>query len=486
MTPHDRNVFFEALSTVYNVRMERGILQYGYKYRDSHYMTRKHLQGAARKDCDHWHDSSGIMTKHMAFTLEMEQALQSIDPSIAIPYWDYTIDSYLYGSECLKKSPVFDPDWFGSADTNESSHIVTEGRWAYTNIMQNARGYSNITNPWGMLRSPWNTNPTQYLSRSTKIFDSHDFTDFPDCAMFHFAFLSTSLSELQNFLNGGTHGPVHIMIGGHWGNKEAATFEKFLSPRMSDVLLLSKWLWRSGYIRCPMNCAPEQKCRCECPVEVLGNSSAYEILRKSHALHWLTDDVNTMFYLDERTGEWHIAGKSLQEEDEIWASLLAGLCDVGWPGEMFTSAAPYDPMFWVVHPTNERLLSWLRILGNQNKIPFDESFSYNHHLSTASNMTPPSDTGFVCDWTGIDELSLQMPVCTKKQCPGHGANDTIPFRDFLDRDETYTNQEFYDFMYPFNPELPYMYDNFLWEHCEAQGYNFTAPTSNKSNSAYRR
>lgn len=32
-------------------------------------------------------------------------------------------------------------------------------------------------------------------------------------------------------------------------------------------------------------------------------------------------------------------------------------------GEMYTSAAPYDPIFWVVHPTIDRLLAWRRILA---------------------------------------------------------------------------------------------------------------------------
>lgn len=51
-----------------------------------------HLDGAGIKDCDHWHDDAGIMTHHIGYTLEFEQALQVVDPSIAIPYWEYTIE----------------------------------------------------------------------------------------------------------------------------------------------------------------------------------------------------------------------------------------------------------------------------------------------------------------------------------------------------------------------------------------------------------
>ena len=32
----------------------------------------------------------------MSFTLELEQTLQTVDPSVSVPYWDYTIDAYKY------------------------------------------------------------------------------------------------------------------------------------------------------------------------------------------------------------------------------------------------------------------------------------------------------------------------------------------------------------------------------------------------------
>ena len=41
-------------------------------------------QGAASAECDHWHDGAGIMTHHVGFTLELEQALQRVDARVAL------------------------------------------------------------------------------------------------------------------------------------------------------------------------------------------------------------------------------------------------------------------------------------------------------------------------------------------------------------------------------------------------------------------
>lgn len=32
-------------------------------------------------------------------------------------------------------------------------------------------------------------------------------------------------------------------------------------------------------------------------------------------------------------------------------------------GELYTSSAPYDPLFWVIHPTADRLMGWRRKLA---------------------------------------------------------------------------------------------------------------------------
>ena len=66
-----------------------------------------------------------------------------------------------------------------------------------------------------------------------------------------------------------------------------------------------------------------------------------------------------------------------------------------------------------------------------------------------------------------------MPACEKGTCSGHRADDLLPWGDFLDEGETYTNYGFYEFMSPENDDFPYVYDSLTeWPGCEAQGIYF--------------
>lgn len=61
--------------------------------------------------------------------------------------------------------------------------------------------------------------------------------------------------------NGNTHGPVHIMIGGSWGDDDvftnASTYDDVSFMQGQSKLLLFKMLWRSGFTRCPTSCADD-------------------------------------------------------------------------------------------------------------------------------------------------------------------------------------------------------------------------------------
>ncbi|CAN0446106.1 unnamed protein product, partial [Discosporangium mesarthrocarpum] len=65
--------------------------------------------------CDHWHQGPGFVTSHMGLTLMYEQALQSVNPAVSVPYWDFTLESTFYSDQDWRSSGVFSDDWFGSA-----------------------------------------------------------------------------------------------------------------------------------------------------------------------------------------------------------------------------------------------------------------------------------------------------------------------------------------------------------------------------------
>mmetsp|Transcript_19502 Transcript_19502/g.25262 ORF Transcript_19502/g.25262 Transcript_19502/m.25262 type:complete len:635 (+) Transcript_19502:47-1951(+) len=438
--------YFAALQIVYSVPDEAGQKLYGEKYVSASWLVREHLYGAANRECDHYHDDAGFVNHHVAITWQMEDALASVDTKVAAHYWDYTYDALELGTDWYD-SIIFADDWFGTANPNNTEHILDKGRFAYTQVMTNARTYSNVTNPYGLLRSPWNTNKNPFVMRFSYVLGASagGYSTFPECDEFALALMTNSwIGETYNQLNGGFHGPVHIMIGGYWGWDPKKWNKITEKSRISAVglLLFAKFLWRQGYSRCPDTCSsdtPQDECYCECPDTIRGNKTAYQILNESGAVEM---DV---FPSD---------GKGFTYE-----SLLDGLCRIGFPGEMFTSAAPQDPTFWPLHGLAERFIQYARILKERGIIDFSEKWGYEHSKDL------PSDTGIVCDWSQVS--GLEMPHCYKETCPGHKEDDVLPFANLVEDGPTlFTNAEFYQVIKPGNDAMPYVYDSLTyWPAC---------------------
>lgn len=491
MARKDREGFLDALQTLYTVPSAEGKQVYGPEYRDIAFFVRKHLYGAADLACDHWHDGAGIMTHHVAFTLEFEIALQYVDPVVSIPYWDYTWDAFAYDGHrwgTWENSTVFHPDWFGPSSGSTDASVITEGRWAFTSVMRDTGSYSNITNPFRLLRSPWNTSPVPFIQRFKNVLGASPYNTFPTCNAWHAAFTTLTLAEDLNLLNGADHGPVHIMIGGQVGGKMQHVMDKyFANYTIEDALLLSKWMWRQGYVHCPDSCDEHDvsdTCECECPAALIGNASAYDFLVRAEVMHWLATALmkkgDKFIYFDNTTDVYRPFNMTMTQEGIFWNDFVVGLCSVGHAGEMFTSAAPYDPTFWPIHTTADRFLSWKRILRANGLIDWDESWAYVHDM--APGMTPASDAGQVCDWTAVRDGLFDLPNCSKQICPGHLPFEEIPWEKFpgdkkfdsvtKGARKKYTNAHFYAYSAPSNDDLPYVYDNFIWDHCEEQGYLF--------------
>jgi len=464
LTDEDRDKILSVMEIMYYTPSVVGKTIYGENYRSISDFMLDHLKGAAQKTCDHWHDDAGIMVHHLAFTLDFENAMRLIDPSVSLPYWEYTYDAYIYGSN-WEDSEIFNSDWFGVASPDNSLHIITEGRWAFLPVMQNAGKYSSIVNPYGLLRSPWNTNPVPYVNRYDKVLNETSYTEFPTCSQFAIAFKATTISQMNFYLNGGLHGPVHIMIGGHWNefvNTDLATAVN----NIQATLLYSKSLWRLGFIRCPETCDEDEDpidCRCTCPVALRQGKSAYEVLEYSKILHLMVGQGSSFTY-DDDSQTYKFNDVSDEDQDESWEILLSIFCSVGHAGEMFTSGAPYDPTFWIIHTSAERFLQFRRFSSYYGSNPFDETWGYD--LEDQSS----SDFRRICDWDDVGDD--EMPTCTTGTCPGHLMHDTLPEQYLIQSVQRFTNSQFYTFLDPRNEHLPYVYDNFDWDHCTAQGVSF--------------
>ena len=443
LTDDDRSRYFAALAVLYNVDQEDGERIYGSQFKSIGWLVREHLYGAADKSCDHWHDDAGFINHHVGITMQLEKALQTVDASVAAHYWDYTVDAEL---DDWTSSTIFDDEWFGPASPNNTAHIVDRGTWAYTKIMEKASGFSVIHNPYGLLRSPWNTNPTPYVTRSRFVLGLKDSGyGIPSCTQFQDAVsVQMWIGTAFSYLNGLLHGPVHIMTGGHWYFSDelkewTASFPQF-------VLLSAKFLWRQGYVRCPEYCdhaTPREECTCSCPADLLQGSSAQEVLNRTGII--------------AMDSSW---SDSIADAGLSWEDVLRLLCHVGHAGEMFTSAAPYDPLFWPLHGLAERYMQVIRHFGAEGLIELNETWGYWHLDHVAS------DTHTVCDWSNVDNMSL--PVCTgKTTCPGHKSEDLLPFLNIFPGENYSTNAEFYNRTSPGSSYLPYVYDKLTsWPACD--------------------
>ncbi len=57
-------------------------------------------------------------------------------------------------------------------------------------------------------------------------------------------------------------------------------------------------------------------------------------------------------------------------------------------------------------------------------------------------------------------------------CVGQRSTDATPFKDIFDNEgKVYTNKALYDLLDPMRDNLPFIYDNFRFPHCEVLDFD---------------
>ena len=151
-----------------------------------------------------------------------------------------------------------------------------------------------------------------------------------------------------------------------------------------------------GLTRCPSDCSSlsAADCRCSVPQKYIDQFGAKQILIMSNVYYILSK-----FF-------------SPRSSDAFYLEVLRGIEDPGVAGEMFTSAASFDPTFWPLHGAAERLLDYKRLLlqrGDLQAEDFDESWGYPAFDRTSGAAYVPG----ICDWSNVSSVSdLTLPTCT--------------------------------------------------------------------------
>ncbi|KAJ8606643.1 hypothetical protein CTAYLR_008385 [Chrysophaeum taylorii] len=441
LADRDRETFFQAVMIMQRVPTEVGTRLYGNKYRSKDYFNRIHLYYGGTKDCDHWHQGAGFVTSHMAFTLEFEQSTQSISPDISIPYWDFTIESTFYDPKTWRSSPVFADDWFGAAAPANPLRTVVRGRWAFVRAMTRSQNFSDIYNSYGVLRAPWNNDPTPFMTRHNKIYGFENNMKPSGCKEYAFAMKKTTWMAMSRQLNSAAHGHIHETVGGSWNHDvdDANEVDPAVFTFAHEIQALSKELWRADYVVCPVFCTmdtPWRDCQCQCTPRSRTDAPSYRVLDDAgvlSAVHYYDHDHHQIEKWKDLNGTvlHRLPGYTTEESNHIYDELLDILCSPGHIGDMFQATSTNDITFWVLHPTVDRLWHFKR-LGKSGD--FDETWDPYH------------------------------------SCYGHNPTDIQPFKNLFDsNDAFYTNEDLYEYLRPDSDGLPYMYDNFRWPHCEKIG-----------------
>lgn len=462
----DRDATIAAMWKLWELDEETGRHTYGENFHSYSYLLDFHYFNAAWIHSDHIHEGNGFLAQHVKMTNIFEVAMQAVDPSVTLPYWDYTIETadgiHVY------ESPMFTENTFGSLPLPnnmtwgwlyESNDLddgkIPDGKWANFKIAANSK-FDDLYYAYGYMRAPWNINPSEYITRYT----ATDKT-FPTCKSHYDLLGYTSLADFLQEIPYASHASTHGVIGGSFGcdiltNMRLAGYINGVDGQLNiceNWIFYMKEFYRSDIL------LPQDKCT----LDADGDASTCVYVcnedRKSTLLEMLQHSImNSGMEAIPPYGEM---------PDEGWDAWTEFICGGDgskiYAGDHLESASPADPSFWPIHPTLERVFQAKLMAGG---------------FTTSSTWPTDPVTEYVCNKAVCYEEDEDAFGNWDTCCYGHYENDQMLDAPNNDR-YTYvgpTNKDVHDGTNPQNPEysMKYIYDTFTWNHCIQEGYDFDA------------
>uniref|UniRef100_A0A7S0XFD2 Tyrosinase copper-binding domain-containing protein n=1 Tax=Chromulina nebulosa TaxID=96789 RepID=A0A7S0XFD2_9STRA len=423
LTTDDREEFLDTLKILYDVNTIDGQKLYGSNYKSLYYFLSIHVDAAGNPVCDEFHSGAGFLSNHVFLSNYLEQSLQAVNPKTALHYMEYVNDfsSISYQSHLDNQldggswTELFSSTYFGENDPY--SGRIINGRWKDTivpymtdsfldqNLINKDKTFfpneevlwltmssAHLKSPFGLLRPPWNYNPSPYIGRynneaGISVVTNNNISDF---------FIGTQCSDVKEFLTEfvinknldsyllnvkNYHTKVHDGIGGQ-GGENARSIDNYLinnynltnddiiviiqssSKFYKKYLPLKYYYTSTKYPIYPLVCSENPW---DESTESLSNVD-FPSCQCNDYYYQSDDNLNTLIkiYFDkfafESTIQYNSIKKIMALDYTNKLNVMKKLCSrLGYDGDMVGSASAIDPIFWVSHGSVEKLYQKLII-----------------------------------------------------------------------------------------------------------------------------
>ena len=466
LTDVDRDRFLDALQVMYSTPLIEGRKKFG-----SEFMTAGYFAALHNTDEFCYHGGDMFVTTHGAFQLWLERSLRTIDPTLpSSPYWDFTIDTALFGGNWSRESPIYQHDWWGKTSLGPGDDWrVTEGRWAYTRMPTHGETSPFLIgqeNSYGLQHAECDNSASPYIQRSTSFCGLESVetlasrNDIVHCFMNH-----STLSAWDYCVENNIHGNLHQLHGGAWScshdfaklsEEDPLHFPERVLQWLGPLLFNAwfNWGFSADLFTCVLHDSGEGGFPCDRADAACGSVSSVNVanmtdrevwrhgnslmatLRDGYRGHAFIEEIkdveDSTHYTVLQYGarmKWSHLPPSEQTYFTRW--VLDLVAKPGLTGVAASGASPADPLFWLWHPIYDRMRHALQTMP-----AFLESGYHEYDLRWDS-------TSFTC-------------------MGGHWLDHT-PFKDVFEGDVVkgrhFDNRALWGLLDPLGGHIPYVYDN---------------------------